>query len=32
MRPEMLVCTLVVAEAAEKMGGKEEGGGDHVDV
>lgn len=30
--PEMLVFTLVVAEAAEKMGGKEEGGGDSVDV
>lgn len=30
--PEMLVFTLVVAEAAEKMGGKEERGGGDVDV
>lgn len=29
--PEMLVFTLVVAEAAEKMGGEEEGGGGDVD-
>lgn len=28
----MLVFTLVVTEAAEKMGVKEEGGGDNVDV